>query len=94
MVIRKNFWNTSDSTALYAPNLSHQLNTAPADYWFLGFNPSRIYKHFDLQANSLALLLGMGNELQDEIAALHLSDDSLESFKAILPSFYPSIEYD
>jgi len=89
-VIRKNFWNHPGSTGLYAPNLSHQLKTAPADYWFLGFNPSRIYNHFDLQANSLALLLDIGNEKQED-SLLTFIERLTESSKAILPSFYPAI---
>ena len=91
-VLRKNFWNTSDLSALYAANLSHQLTSAPVDYWFLGFNPSRIYRYFDLQANSLALLLGLGNTSQDN-SVLAFIGRLLESYKTILPSFYPSIEY-
>ena len=90
-VVRKNFWNTQDGSGLYAANLSHQLNTAPSDYWLLGFNPSRVYKFFDLQANSLALLLGLGNTVQNN-SVLAFIGRLVESYHGMLPSFYPSIE--
>lgn len=91
-VIRKNFWNRSDVTSLYAPNLSHQLASAPSAYWFLGFNPSRIYRYFDLQANSFALLLGIGEVSQDQSVVSYI-DQLMKSDQAILPSYFPSIEY-
>jgi hypothetical protein len=90
-VIQRNFWSNFDTSGLYAPNLSHQLASAPSDYWFLGFNPSRIYKYFDLQANSLALLLGIGNSVQDNSVVAFIGT-LLESYSTILPSYYPSIE--
>jgi len=89
-VIRKNFWNHQNASNLYAPNLSHQRISAPTDYWFLGFNPSRIYKQFDLQANSLALLLGAGDEFQDR-AVIRFMEQQGEASQTLYPSFYPSI---
>lgn len=90
-VIRRNFWNTPEATSLYAPNLNHQRATAPTEYWFLGFNPARIYNHFDLQANSLALLLGIGNEVHEKSVLAFISR-LIKSSGAIVPSFYPAIE--
>lgn len=90
-VIRKNFWNHPHPETLYAPNLGHQMQSAPGDYWLLGFNPARIYRHFDLQANSLALLLGIGSGWQDSTIVDYLRKLTA-SFAAILPSFYPTIE--
>lgn len=91
-VIRTNFWNNQDAGNLYAPNLAHQLEHAPMDFWFLGFNPSRIYSQFDLQANALALLLGIGNDQQNQ-TLIALIRTLFDQRQQLLPSFYPSIEY-
>jgi len=90
-VVRNNFWNNSEPSALYAPNLKHQLALAPSAYWFLGFNPSRIYRYFDLQANSLALLLDVGDESQNKAVIGYIRQLTQHS-KAIVPSFYPAID--
>ncbi|MBZ5858133.1 glycoside hydrolase 100 family protein [Flavihumibacter profundi] len=91
-VIRVNFWNNQDAKNLYAPNLSHQLEHAPMDFWFLGFNPSRIYSQFDLQANTLALLLGIGNSKQDQTLAELIRGLFMQQ-QNLLPSFFPTIQY-
>jgi Alkaline and neutral invertase len=90
-VIRSNFWNYQEHAPLYAPNLHHQLASAPTGHWFLGFNPSRIYKHFDLLANSVALLLAVGAEWQDRLVIDFLTK-MIQPLHALIPSFYPSIE--
>ena len=89
VLLQQNFWNNQQSE-LYSPNLKHQLENAPMSFWFLGFNPSRIYPQFDLQANTLALLLNLGDEIQtrtviDVIAGFEAS------MKSLIPSFYTTI---
>lgn len=91
-VIQTNFWNNQDAANLYAPNLKHQLEKAPLDFWFLGFNPARIYSQFDLQANALALLLGIGDH-QQNATLLELIESFFGKQQDILPSFYPTIDW-
>jgi Alkaline and neutral invertase len=90
-VIRTNFWNNQQAEKLYAPNLQHQLETAPLNFWFLGFNPSKIYNQFDLQANALALLLNIGNNQQNK-TVIELIKEFYQQQQFILPSFFPAIE--
>lgn len=90
-IVEDNFWNNQTGGQLYSPNMKHQLEKAPMNFWFMGFNPSRIYSQFDLQANSLALLLRMGNEQQSRIVA-NLMLNFATQMKAIIPSFYPPVE--
>ncbi|MBC6490867.1 glycoside hydrolase 100 family protein [Flavihumibacter stibioxidans] len=92
-VVQANFWNSLEAQKLYAPNLAHQLEHAPLDFWFMGFNPSRIYSQFDLQANILALLLGIGNAEQDNIL-LELLTGFFHKKQNLLPSFFPNIGFD
>lgn len=90
-VVRTNFWNNQSAANLYAPNLAHQLEKAPMDFWFLGFNPSRIYAQFDLQANLLAIMLGIGNKEQDQtvITVIKMLFSQMDH---LLPSFFPTIQ--
>lgn len=89
-IVERNYWNHEHPEDLYAPNLAHQLKDAPTRFWFMGFNPSRIYPFFDLQANALALLLNIGAEVQQKIVLDHI-EQMIENDKAILPSFSPAI---
>ncbi|NTD99186.1 fructofuranosidase/invertase [Agrobacterium tumefaciens] len=89
--ITQNYWHTDGQKNAYAPNLVHQLKGNSADYWLMGFNPSRIYSYFDLQANSFCLLLGIGNDNQNEIL-LHYLKDLYTEKQSLLPSFAPTIE--
>ncbi|KYP16429.1 hypothetical protein, partial [Flavihumibacter sp. CACIAM 22H1] len=91
-VIETNFWNRAGNGVLYAPNIKHQLQDAPVGYWLMGFNPARIYHQFDLQANSLALLLGIGNEQEKNETLQYLQGLFLRK-QSLLPSFYPTIGY-
>ncbi|RNL52131.1 glycoside hydrolase 100 family protein [Pedobacter jejuensis] len=89
--IQSNYWKADGQPNAYAPNLVHQLKDASSDFWLMGFNPARIYNYFDLQANTFALLLGIGNTSQNDTVAnymLHLHDKR----QSLLPSFYPTIE--
>lgn len=91
-VIENNFWNRLGTGPLYAPNLKHQLDAAPQGYWLMGFNPARIYHQFDLQANCLAILLGIGNEEENSEAFQYIQGLALKK-QSMLPSFYPTINY-
>lgn len=88
--VKQNFWKRNNQTDYYAPNLKHQMEHAPTEYWLLGFNPSRIYSQFDLQANALALLLNIGNTEEDDRLIQYLTKLQKES-NTLLPSFYPPI---
>jgi hypothetical protein len=88
--IQKNFWKQDEEIDLYAANLRHQLKDAPDVYWFMGFNPGAIYTHFDLQANSLALLLSIGNKSQDLKLTTFIKDLCVK-FNSIVPSFHPAV---
>ena len=89
-VIEYNYWNHTEPEDLYAPNLLHQLKEAPTTFWFMGFNPSRIYPFFDLQANALALLLNVGTTAQQKTVLYHI-EELIQNENAILPSFSPAI---
>lgn len=90
-VIEVNFWNHQNPEGeLYASNLNHQLRLAPKKFWFMGFNPSRIYHYFDLQANAMALFLGIGGEENNSVA-LDFVDSFWRGRQGLLPSFHPAI---
>jgi GH15 family glucan-1,4-alpha-glucosidase len=91
-VVCTNFYNNQAAENLYAPNLKHQLQQAPIDFWFLGFNPSRIYSQFDLQANLLTILLGIGTQQQNDTLA-SLIKGMYAQMNHLLPSFFPAIGY-
>lgn len=91
-VIEQNFWNHTETPPRYAPNLAHQLVDAPTHYWFMGFNPSRIYLTFDLQANSLALLMDLGSTAQRS-TLLNFIRQAMQERAGLLPSFFPTIMY-
>jgi glycogen debranching enzyme len=87
--IKTNYWNSVEDQ-MYAPNLYHQTKNRQSYFWLMGFNPARIYPYFDLQANTFALLLGLGNQTQNEVLIKHLEDLLKDYF--LLPSFYPAIQ--
>lgn len=91
-VIQNNFHPQTGLTNPYSPNLKHQSREAAADYWLMGFNPARIYSYFDLQANSLAILLGIGNVSQEE-GLLKFLTQQLQQSNRLLPSFSPAIKH-
>jgi GH15 family glucan-1,4-alpha-glucosidase len=93
-VISINYWNhVTEPSALYSPNLIHQLQKVPDQYWLMGFNPARVYPQFDLAANSLALLLEVGTLDQKKIL-IDFLDKQLREKAFLLPSFSPTIEND
>ena len=92
-VVEINYWNRLGAGPLYAGNLKHQMEQAPQGFWLMGFNPARIYPQFDLQANALALILGLGAADENKEAFQFMQGIYLRK-KALLPSFYPSIEQD
>ncbi|MCX2575111.1 glycoside hydrolase 100 family protein [Pedobacter sandarakinus] len=90
LTIKNNYWNSANSKTLYAPNLEHQLQNAPKEFWLMGFNPATIYPYFDLQANTFAILLGLGDEDKDE-RILTFIKSIYQSPNNLLPSFFPVI---
>ena len=90
-VVEHNFWKNKNSDQYYSPNMIHQMNDIPDGFWIMGFNPSRIYSQFDLQANSLALLLNIGSPDQRKVLVNYLTS-FIDNQKNLLPSFYPSLK--
>ena len=89
-LIQNNFFYRSDNDSWYSATLPHQKETAPRNFWWLGFNPARVYSQFDLQANALALLLNIGNKDQKTLLIHHISAE-LGGKQQMLPSFSPVI---
>jgi len=89
--IRQNYWKTEANQSAYAPNLLHQMEDASNEFWLMGFNPARIYKYFDLQANTFALLLNIGDQHQND-SLLSWIKNLYTKKKFMLPSFYPTIK--
>ena len=89
-LIQHNFFYRSDKDSWYSATLLHQKETAPHNFWWLGFNPARVYPQFDLQANALALLLNIGNKEQKTLLSHHISAE-LGGRQQMLPSFSPVI---
>lgn len=91
-LVARNYWNGAAKPAqLYAPNLVHQLREAPERFWLMGFNPARVYGQFDLAANALALLLGVGTGGQQARLLDYLREE-LDARLFLLPAFAPAIE--
>jgi glycogen debranching enzyme len=91
-VVEANFWNHRMPPAeLYAPNVKHQIIHAPKEFWLMGFNPSRVYDQFDLQANAMAMLLGLGSDVQKATVVAYVQQ-LIEEQESVLPSFHPSIQ--
>jgi hypothetical protein len=90
--IRINFWNKAqEPQKLYSPNLIHQLQNAPYQYWLMGFNPARVYPQFDLAANALALLLNIGEVDNYKVLTSFIAHTTKEK-PFLLPSFSPPIQ--
>jgi len=89
--IRINYWTAGQKSNVYAPNLSHQLKDVTSNFWLMGFNPSRIYNYFDLQANTFCLLLGIGDNKQN-LSVINYMKKLYEHKPFMLPSFHPVIE--
>lgn len=87
-----NFWKTSNQN-LYAPNLARLIGGASDNYWMMGFNPSRIYSQFDLQANAFALLLKLGTG-ENQSRVINFVSNSLRSNSGMMPSYTPDIAED
>ncbi|WP_026899088.1 glycoside hydrolase 100 family protein [Daejeonella oryzae] len=91
LIVELNYWKNTENTMNYAPNMIHQSKDISDEFWVMGFNPSRIYPQFDLQANSLALLLNIGNtEQKDKL--LNYIITFIDRQQNLLPSFYPSLK--
>ncbi len=90
-VILDNYW-PSDKDHAYSANLYSKQRHAFRGYWLMGFNPSRVYPYFDLQANSLAILLKLGDEEKMERQVTTYMKQLLAEYHSnMLPSFYPAI---
>jgi hypothetical protein len=89
--IEDNFFYRNDNENWYSPQLQRMKEMAPKNFWWMGFNPSQLYTQFDLQANTLALMLGIGSKTQ-QLQVIQWMADWTENNKLMLPSFYPVID--
>ena len=90
-VIRNNFFKRDSDEGWYAPVIARNRHTAPSDFWWMAFNPGGIYPQFDLQANTFALLLGIGSGDQDSILLDYLRK-RISATEGMLPSFDPPVQ--
>lgn len=89
-VVQNNFWITPSSKP-YLVNLFEKQKEAFNNYWLMGFNPARVYRYFDLQANGLALLLQIGTTEQNQILIQKIKSTFFANSDSMIPSFYPAI---
>lgn len=89
-VIEQNFHGDGIGEETYLPLLQREKNKFPNSYWILGFNPGEVYFRFDLQANALALYLGVGGEARCKKIVQFLESVALSEMK-LLPSFHPEV---
>jgi hypothetical protein len=75
----------------YAPHIERMQKGFHFPYWIMGFNTSAIYTQFDLQANTLILLLNLGTVEQRQSLRSYISKLYNEQ-QFLLPSFYPVIK--
>jgi hypothetical protein len=90
-VIEQNYWKQNNQQ-YYTENLKHLMPNDDSQYWLMGFNPSRVYEYFDLQANALALYLGIGTKQQQKSVIDFITNNLKNKSLAIFPSFFPTIE--
>lgn len=90
-VIEQNYWKQK-SQVYYSENLKHLMPKKDSQYWLMGFNPSRVYDYFDLQANALALYLKIGTNQQQKSVIEFIKNNLKNKSLAISPSFFPTIE--
>jgi hypothetical protein len=72
----------------YSAQVARMRTGEETGYWTMGFNTSRVYTQFDLAANALALLLGVGTNVKRHATVQYITD-ILGVY--MLPSFYPVI---
>ncbi len=90
--IEVHYWKNNEQPYQQVKQINFQSNESPRNFWLMGFNPSRIYTYFDLQANTFALLMGLGNATHVKCIISYLKE-LFENKQSLLPSFYPTIEY-
>ena len=91
ITIEQNFFYRTENDNWYCAQLSRLKDNGPRGYWWMGFNPSQLYPHFDLQANTLALLLNIGTASQQQHTVKWIRG-MMNEYELLLPSFYPVIE--
>ena len=91
-VIEQNYWKQKKQP-YYTENLNHLMPQTESEYWLMGFNPSRVYTYFDLQANALALYLKIGTQKQQKMVIEWISNYIKSSRISLIPSYYPTIQF-
>lgn len=74
----------------YAPQTGRLLQEVDLPYWIMGFHTGAAYTQFDLLANALALLLGVGPAEKRE-ATIEYIAQLYQKKEWLLPSFYPVV---
>lgn len=77
----------------YSAQTERHLKDTKLPYWWMGFNTSTAYLQFDLQANALGLLLGLGTAEQQQSVVKYVKN-LYSQCKFLLPSFYLTITQD
>lgn len=85
-VIENNFWKHPEVRDLYSVSLARMYHLLPPNQWCMGFSPNHIFTQFDLQSQSFALILGLGNTDMKQ-AVLNNLKQKIESKNQMLASF-------
>lgn len=90
-IVEQNYWHHSNTNNLYSVSLERMYHQMPKNQWCMGFTPSQVFTQFDLQSQSLALILGLGNEEIKETVVNNI-EKKLNEKEQILASFSPPIQ--
>lgn len=90
--IESNFWLTTMSEDRYHRRLyDDESKVRVSRYWEAGFSPGRYYRMFDAAGNGLALLLGLGDDLQVSSIDDYLQELMSDLGHHLVPAFWPVI---
>ncbi|MEL6865132.1 MAG: glycoside hydrolase 100 family protein [Bacteroidota bacterium] len=95
-LIKENYWISDDlpKTTRYHQHAFELTlrEEGPSDYWSAAFSPGGYIRQFDLLANALALLLGIGSEQQNSSLINYTESLRAERPFGLMPSFWPLIQ--
>jgi hypothetical protein len=87
--IINNYWKQGEGHQYFCPSLARYYKDHINQCWILGFNPTRVFNYFDLQANALILLLLP--EYHNVQTISYVRDLVITRCGKMLPAFYPTI---
>lgn len=82
-VVEHNFWKHEEAKNLYSVSLSRMYHLLPQNQWCMGFSPNKVFTQFDLQSQSLALILGLGSDTMQQAVINTISKKNAESHQMI-----------